>query len=547
MQDTKPEIVRKGNLLIASKLNLTRSESRVLELVFAQINPFEDVSFQKQYRVDVVDIVKIKKNNKVYMELEDIANGLTSKNIHLRQEDGSFEFLTITNMVKYDADEGAIFVELNNNLLTYLLKSPKQIETEKKQLELKEKSERIDALKTEKAGWAYTSYQLKYHLILQSNHALRFYELLKQYESIGKRILYVEEIKILLEIETRYNAYSDFKRNVILLAQKELKSKTDICFDFEEIKKRRRVYAIRFTIYKNNRVEERYLKNSKNETSYEKNNEVSENNFSETIIALKKLKKPSDEEMTDQKATQLVNRFGEEYIKNCIAFLQKEDKTTKNNFVGFVIKAIENNWYDDKIFELKDKTRKQEKNKEKKEEEDLLKKQEEYLYNMYGKYWDNQLELLLASVNIDAEVHCYLETKEDLREYKELKIDLENRNIYSVNWSLFIGWLQEQNPQVKFLTKEEFKKQYYTNKNLKPVDKIVVNKKNELPLFSHDELVGRLEKNTITTKIPQKKATRIPLSNIQELAKELGISIEDVAKKNGYKIEGEFAVKYENS
>ena len=48
------------------------------------------------------------------------------------------------------------------------------------------------------------------------------------YEAIGKRILYVEEIKILLEIETRYNAYSDFKRNVILLAQKELKSKTDM-------------------------------------------------------------------------------------------------------------------------------------------------------------------------------------------------------------------------------------------------------------------------------------------------------------------------------
>ncbi len=543
MQDTKPEIVRKGNLLIASKLNLTRNESRVLELVFAQINPFEDVSFQKQYRVEVVDLVKIKKNNKVYMELEDIANGLTSKNIHLRQEDGSFEFLTITNMVKYDADEGAIFVELNNNLLTYLLKSPKQIESEKKQLELKEKKDRIDALKTEKAGWAYTSYQLKYHLILQSNHALRFYELLKQYESIGKRVLYVEEIKILLEIETRYNAYADFKRNVILIAQKELKSKTDICFDFEEIKKRRRVYAIRFTIYKNNRVEEGL--SNKSEPKVESQQEFLNSNFDDTIAELKKLKKPSDEEITDQKALQLINRFGEEHIKKCISLLQMEDKSTKNNFVGFVIKAIENNWLDDKILEIGRKEKKVEKNKEKKQEEERQKREEEYIDNLFGKYWENQLELLLASVNIDTEVSNYLETKENLREYRELKIDLENRNIYSMNWSLFIGWLQEQNPQVKFLTKAEFKNRYYTNKNLKPVDKIVVNKKNDLPLFSQDELVGRIVKKDTVEDTSKRKATKIPISDIQELAKELNCSVEEVIAKNGYNIEGDFAVKYD--
>lgn len=543
MQDTKPEIVRKGNLLIASKLNLSRNESRVLELVFAQINPFEDVSFQKQYRVDVVDLVKIKKNNKVYMELEDIANGLTSKNIHLRQEDGSFEFLTITNMVKYDADEGAIFVELNNNLLTYLLKSPKQIESEKKQLELKEKKDRIDALKTEKAGWAYTSYQLKYHLILQSNHALRFYELLKQYESIGKRVLYVEEIKILLEIEERYSAYADFKRNVILLAQKELKSKTDICFDFEEIKKRRRVYAIRFTIYKNNRVEEGLNNKIKSESKVEKTSEFLEDNFDETIAELKKLRKPSDEEMTDQKALQLINRFGENYIKNCIALLKQEDKSTKNNFVGFVIKAIENNWLDDKILEIGRKEKKLEKIKEKKQDEEQAKKEEEYVDNLYGKYWENQLELLLASVNIDAEVSNYLETKENLREYKELKIDLENRNIYSMNWSLFIGWLQEQNPQVKFLSKVEFKNRYYANKNLKPVDKVIVNNKRELSLFTQEELVG--SKKDLLTKNSRKKATKIPLSDIQELANELNCSVDEVISKNGYSIEGNFAVKYD--
>ena len=35
----------------------------------------------------------------------------------------------------------------------------------------------------------------------------------------------------------KFVKYNDFKRFVLLTAQKELKEKTDICFDFEEIKK----------------------------------------------------------------------------------------------------------------------------------------------------------------------------------------------------------------------------------------------------------------------------------------------------------------------
>src|SRR5690606_23345189 len=113
-------------------------------------------------------------------------------------------------------------------------------------------------------------------------------------------------------------------------------------------------------------------------------------NFDETIAELKKLRKPSDEEMTDQKALQLINRFGENYIKNCIALLKQEDKSTKNNFVGFVIKAIENNWLDDKILEIGRKEKKLEKIKEKKQDEERAKKEEEYVDNLYGKYWENQ-------------------------------------------------------------------------------------------------------------------------------------------------------------
>jgi hypothetical protein len=56
-------------------------------------------------------------------------------------------------------------------------------------------------------------------------------------------------------------------------------------------------------------------------------------------------------------------------------------------------------------------------------------------------------------------------------------------------------------------------------------------------------LVG--SKKDLLTKNSRKKATKIPLSDIQELAIELNCSVDEVISKNGYSIEGNYAVKYD--
>ncbi|WP_196888949.1 replication initiation protein [Aureivirga sp. CE67] len=474
MLEDKPNIVRKGNLLISSKLNLTRNESRILELVFSQINPFEDVAFKKEYRVDVYDVVKIKNNHRVYTELETIASSLTSKNIHLKQGDGSFEFLTITNRVRYDVEESAFFVELNDNLLSYLLKSPAQIAEEKRREKEQLRQERINALIDEREKWAYTSYQLKYHLIIQSNHALRIYELLKQYEKIGSRTLTVEEIKIVLEIEDKYKAYADFKRNVILISQKELANKTDIKFEFTEIKKRRRVHAIQFNIYKNENISEQELKKKIDKTINQievkaveipkkeivkakpKQRLTKEESRNQIISLLQNLKKPDEAPITRKKAEELIEKYGITYLRKCIHILQKEDPTSKNNFVGYVIKSIENGWMFDKKVSKSNKKEQNLKEIKKRKDEALQKENE--VRNQYAIYWKNQRNSLMNAIKLSEEKESYLNHKISIgsTNIDKIKDCLEKENEKSADWAFFMKWLEEKFPKYRIKSFEEF-------------------------------------------------------------------------------------------
>ncbi|MFZ4773736.1 MAG: replication initiation protein [Terrimicrobiaceae bacterium] len=97
----------------------------------------------------------------------------------------------------------------------------------------------------------FTNYRIKNIVQLKSQFSIRIYELLKQYKKIGQRLFLVSDLRSILGIEDgQYKLYADFKRKVILIAQKELAKKTDISFRFEEIKIGHGVGQIRFYVNK---------------------------------------------------------------------------------------------------------------------------------------------------------------------------------------------------------------------------------------------------------------------------------------------------------
>lgn len=95
---------------------------------------------------------------------------------------------------------------------------------------------------------------------LQSSYSVRIYELLKQYEKIGKRTFSIDDLKETLAVMDKYPLYANFKQRIIMKAQEDLEAFTDIRFTFEEIKKGRSIHSIVFNIRSNKSiVEERKL------------------------------------------------------------------------------------------------------------------------------------------------------------------------------------------------------------------------------------------------------------------------------------------------
>ena len=83
----------------------------------------------------------------------------------------------------------------------------------------------------------YFKYELWNALRLKSPNQVRMYEILKQYEGIGKRELSITELRALIGIgKSEYSGrtgWSDFKKKVLDSCQQALKETTDICYTYE--------------------------------------------------------------------------------------------------------------------------------------------------------------------------------------------------------------------------------------------------------------------------------------------------------------------------
>jgi len=101
----------------------------------------------------------------------------------------------------------------------------------------------------------YFAYQLWNALRLKSSNQLRMYEILKQYQALGYRVLNVEVLRDLLGVrKDEYPRYNDFKKWVLDACQQSLQKHTDIKFTYEPQERRgkgRKIISLKFTIKMN--------------------------------------------------------------------------------------------------------------------------------------------------------------------------------------------------------------------------------------------------------------------------------------------------------
>jgi plasmid replication initiation protein len=224
----------KYNIALAqTKTPLTLNESKLVLKVLAQIKE-EDKDF-KDYEI-VVDsymdnqiqneFKKIKKqhgNFKIPDKRGDrirlFCDNLLHKTIHIPLEGEDWLLTNWFSSFEWKDKRNTIFAHFDPKLKPYLL-------------ELKE-------------AFGYSN--IEYLLTFRSSYSVKFYMLLKTLQSYWYLKVKGHDDEIPLEwfrgwlgLTNEYKKYNDFKRFVLLKAQKEL-SKSDVSFEFEELKTGRKV------------------------------------------------------------------------------------------------------------------------------------------------------------------------------------------------------------------------------------------------------------------------------------------------------------------
>lgn len=163
-------LVTRHNNLIEARYRLTLQEQRILLWLFSEIGP-EDKDF-KRYRVRIADLAKFigisDGGGRLYREIAEVTGRLRKREIDL--EDVNRRVLTQTTWVasaEYYLNEGFVEICLAPALMPYLLDIKKN----------------------------FTKVALKYAIGMKSAYAIRIYELLKQYQGIGNRLITLAELR----------------------------------------------------------------------------------------------------------------------------------------------------------------------------------------------------------------------------------------------------------------------------------------------------------------------------------------------------------------
>ncbi|ARJ25850.1 initiator RepB protein (plasmid) [Bacillus mycoides] len=219
LQIKENNIVSKSNTLIEANSRLNLVEQKMLLCLASNIEPndrdFKTYTFPiRQFH----DLLGLSGSTK-YTELSKITKELLSKVIEIRAGEELIQVSWLSSAI-YNRNKGTIDMRFDPLLKPFLL-------------ELSSK---------------FTSYRLANVVKLKSTYAIRIYELLKQYEDLKERTISLENLRYYLDAMDVYPNYANFKQRVLKPSQKELEHKTDISFEFEEIKLGRKVQKVRFII-----------------------------------------------------------------------------------------------------------------------------------------------------------------------------------------------------------------------------------------------------------------------------------------------------------
>jgi plasmid replication initiation protein len=228
-EDTSSSIVIfQHNNLIEARYSLTLQEKRLILWLISKIQPDEE-DFKK-HELAVQEFMNLLEltGKANYKELQKVTLGLMKKVLVIKRPDErTLTQVNWINYAHYEEGTGRIQLAFSDAMKPFLLHLKSQ----------------------------FTAIEVTDLMQFKSIHAIRIYELLKQYEDIGERTLTIDEIKECCGVKGKLKQYIEFEKYLLLIAQREINEKSDIHFEFERIKPSRKIEGIKFIISKNKAYE----------------------------------------------------------------------------------------------------------------------------------------------------------------------------------------------------------------------------------------------------------------------------------------------------
>lgn len=298
----------KSNYIIESSYKLSLPEQRLIYMLIAKIKK-DDMEFTP-YRFTQTGINNILSKHKIsYNELSQHIDSLRNKELVIVKETSILKTKWLSSAEYFE--DGSIELCFDDKLKPYLL-------------QLKER---------------FTKLSMDRAITFNSNYSCRIYELLKQYEKVGSRSLSIEALRTMFCIEPQeYKLYGDFKRKVLLQAQKEINvEKTDISFDFTEIKTGRKVTSIKFYIKSTVKPIDEVCATKESESTNKEENPVKE------IMAIM-----CESKITALEAKKLNDTANGDIHKIKEKYNLAQNATKIDSVVGWMLKAIKDDYQEPK-------------------------------------------------------------------------------------------------------------------------------------------------------------------------------------------------------
>lgn len=223
-------IVEKRNVLNELRSNnMTVQELRFFSIYLSKIDPYNKDT--RCVRFPIEDFQRIMGFGRLNIgQLRASTDSLLCKIVHVPDEDGrgfrAFQLFKECHIFKEKDEKWYVEIDAHDKALPLMFDFKNR----------------------------YFKYELWNALRLKSPNQVRMYEILKQYEGLGKRELTVTELRELLGItKNEYERWERFRVRVLDSCQQALKETTDICYTYErgKVGKGGKWLSIVFHIYKN--------------------------------------------------------------------------------------------------------------------------------------------------------------------------------------------------------------------------------------------------------------------------------------------------------